>query len=130
MFDFMLPILYVADIERSLAFYRDHFHMVETYRFPRHGVPEHVELRLGDVTLGISSDAGLRSHNLPPATRGTPFELAFGCDDADAVLADLLRAGCSKLTDPFDSPAGRRVAYVVDFDGNRVSVSSPLRSPA
>ncbi len=128
MFSFMLPILYVDDIERSLALYRDHFQMRETYRFPREGVPEHVEVGLGDVTLGISSGAGLRSHHLPPATRGTPFELAFGCDDADAVLADLLAAGCSKLIEPFDSPAGRRVVYVTDFDGNRISVSSPLRA--
>ena len=42
-FDFMLPILYVADIERSVALYRDAFGMKETYRFPRQGVPEHVE---------------------------------------------------------------------------------------
>lgn len=126
MYEFMLPILYVADIERSAALYRDAFGMRETYRFPREGVPEHVELRLGEVTLGISTDKGLASHHMPASTPGHPCELAFGCADADAALAQLLAAGCTHLSGPFDSPAGRRVAYVADFDGNWISVSSPL----
>ena len=125
-FDFVLPILYVADIERSVALYRDAFGMKETYRFPRQGVPEHVELRLGEVTLGVSTDIGLASHHMPPSTRGTPFELAFGCENADLALQVLVAAGCTTLLEPFDSPAGRRVAYVEDFDGNRVSISSPI----
>ncbi len=126
MYQFILPVLYVADIERSVALYRDAFGMRETYRFPKSGVPEHVELRLDDVTLGISTDKGLASHNMPASTRGHPFELAFGCDDADEALLDLLAVGCRQLAAPFDSPAGRRVAYVEDFDGNWISVSSAL----
>jgi catechol 2,3-dioxygenase-like lactoylglutathione lyase family enzyme len=38
--------LYTNDIGSGLAFYRDHFGFVETFRTPREGMPTHVELRL------------------------------------------------------------------------------------
>jgi catechol 2,3-dioxygenase-like lactoylglutathione lyase family enzyme len=124
MFTDVLTVLFVADIERSMALYRDGFGMTETYRFPREGVPEHVELRLGTTTLGLSSPAGLVREGLPPATRGTPFELAFGNDDTDVSLERLRAAGFRVLRKPYDSDAGNRVAYVEDFDGNRISIYS------
>ncbi len=127
MFTDVLTVLYVADIERALRLYRDGFGMTETYRFPRTGVPEHVEVRIGATTLGLSSAAGLISHGMPPATRGQPFELAFGCDDVDAALPKLLAAGCTLLREPFDTAAGNRSAYVEDADGNRISIYAKLK---
>ena len=132
MFTDVLTVLYVADLERSLALYRDAFGMTETYRFPRNGAPEHIEVRLGATTLGLSSAQGLKTHGLPPLKHGDgqPFELAFGCDDADVCYAQLLAAGCGAVRAPFDTAAGNRTAYVEDFDGNRVSIYSRLRPPA
>jgi catechol 2,3-dioxygenase-like lactoylglutathione lyase family enzyme len=122
MFTDLLPILYVDDIERSVGLYRDIFGMTETYRFPRDGAAEHVELKLGKAVLGISSAAGLISQGMPPATRGTPFELAFGTDDTDTSFRLLTAAGCRPLREPFDTTAGNRSAYVEDYDGNRLSI--------
>ena len=122
MFTDLLTVLYVEDIDRSLALYRDIFGMTETYRFPRQGTPEHIELRLGTTTLGISSPAGLITEGLPPATRGSPFELAIGTTDADAAFQALRAAGCRVVRAPFDTAAGNRAAYVEDFDGNRISI--------
>lgn len=124
MFTDVLTVLYVADIERSLRLYRDAFGMTETYRFPRTGRPEHVEIRIGNTTLGLSNSAGLASHGMPPLRHGEgqPFELAFGCDDVDAALPRLLAAGCQPVREPFDTAAGNRTAYVEDPDGNRISI--------
>ncbi len=127
MFTDVLTILFVADIERALGLYRDVFRMTETYRFPRDGVPEHVELRLGGAVIGLSSPQGLVTEGLPPATPGTPFEFAFGCDDTDAAFARLVAAGCAVVRAPFNSAAGNRSAYVEDYDGNRISIYSKLR---
>lgn len=126
MFTDVLTVLYVADLERSLRLYRGAFGMTETYRFPRTGVPEHVELRLGNTTLGLNTEAGLASHGMPPLRHGEgqPFELAFGCDDVDAALPRLLAAGFTLLREPFDTAAGNRTAYVEDSDGNRISIYS------
>lgn len=128
MFTDVLTVLYVADLERSLQLYRDAFGMAETYRFPRTGVPEHVEVRVGTTTLGLSSAAGLATHGLPPLEHGEgqPFELAFGCDDVDAALPGLLAAGCRLVREPFDTAAGNRTAYVEDPDGNRISIYARL----
>ena len=124
MFDHLLVILYVADMGRSLALYRDIFGGEETYRFPREGAPEHVELRIGSATLALTSEAGRQAHHLPPASSGNPFELAVRTTDADAAMAALVAANCSPLLEPFDSSAGNRVAYVLDPDGNRIQIYS------
>lgn len=130
MFTDVLVVLYVGDLERSVTLYRDVFGMTETYRFPRTGEPEHVELKLGQAILGLSSPAGLVSQGLPPATRGTPFELAIGTDDTDASLETLRAAGCRVIREPYDTKAGNRVAYIEDYDGNRISIFAKIRSPA
>lgn len=127
MFTDCLIVLYVEDVERALGLYRDALGMRETYRFPREGAPEHVELKLGSSVIGLSSDAGLARHGLPPHDRGGHgFELALGCDDADAAFARLTAAGCTPVRPPFDTEAGNRTAYVEDADGNRISVYSKL----
>jgi lactoylglutathione lyase len=128
MFTDCLIVLYVDDIDRSLKLYRDALGMTETYRFPKEGTPEHVELRLGNSIIGLSSDAGLARHRLPPHDRGGhAFELAIGCDDASAAFARLVDAGCVAVRTPFETEAGNRTAYVEDFDGNRISVYSKRR---
>jgi catechol 2,3-dioxygenase-like lactoylglutathione lyase family enzyme len=129
MFSDVLTVLYVADIERALRLYRDAFGMAETYRFPAEGVPEHVEVRVGTTTLGLSTPAGLASQGMPPLKRGAgqTFELAFGCDDVDAALPTLLAAGCTLVREPFDTAAGNRSAYVEDADGNRLSIYAKLK---
>ena len=124
MFDHLLVILYVADMEHSLALYRDVLGGEETYRFPREGAPEHVELRIGAAILALTSEAGRQSHHLPPASPGHPFELAVRATDADAAMAALLASGCTPLIEPFDSSAGNRVGYVLDPDGNRIQIYS------
>lgn len=127
MFKDILVNLYVADIDRALALYRDGFGMTETYRFPRDGAAEHVELKLGPATLGLSSAAGLVRHGMPPATRGQPFELAIGCDDVDADLPRLRAAGAWVTKEPYDTAAGNRIAYLEDADGNRLSIYSRIK---
>lgn len=127
MFKDILVNLYVADIDRALALYRDGFGMTETYRFPKDGAAEHVELKLGPTTLGLSSAAGLVRHGMPPATHGQPFELAIGCDDVDADLPRLRAAGARVTKEPYDTAAGNRTAYLEDADGNRLSIYSRIK---
>jgi uncharacterized glyoxalase superfamily protein PhnB len=46
---------YVDDVERAVRFYTEHFGFVETFRTPQQGKPDHVEVRLGGLTLGVAS---------------------------------------------------------------------------
>ncbi len=124
MFSSGLVILYSTDVSRGLRFWRDLAGGEVDYRFPAEGESEHVELRLAGMTIALTSAAGLVSHGLPPASPGTPFELVLRTDDADATIATLRAAGVAVMIEPFTSPAGNRVAYITDPDGNRVQIYS------
>jgi lactoylglutathione lyase len=119
-----LTILYVEDIERSLAIYRDICGFRETYRFPREGNPEHVELRLGSSVLGFADRKGQQTHHLPPAVPGAMSEIALETSDADAAFTVLKAAGLKVLVEPHDTPSGHRVGYLLDPDGHRLQVGS------
>jgi predicted enzyme related to lactoylglutathione lyase len=123
-----LVTVYSSDIGRAIDFYGGILGLEETYRFTSLGVPEHVEFRVGSMTVAVSSAAGLASHGLPSATPGHPFEIGLKTDDVDALIAELRVKGVTILKGPFSSPAGNRVAYITDPDGNWISVYHNLRS--
>ncbi len=57
---------YVDEVAELAAFYCEHFGFVETFRTPSEGTPVHVEVRLGDLILGLASiKAAKAMHNLP-----------------------------------------------------------------
>ena len=112
--------LYCADLDAALGFYRELLGFTETFRYPREGPIQHIELRLGSTTIALSSYDALVDYGLPPATPGTPFELAVRADDVDRATEQLRVAGVPVLREPWDASNGQRVAYVTDPDGNRV----------
>ncbi|HEY6747461.1 MAG TPA: VOC family protein [Mycobacteriales bacterium] len=123
MFRDCLTTLYCADLDASLAFYRDRLGFTETFRYPRAGAPLHVELRLGGAVVALSTLDAIGAYGLP-ATRGEPFELALGADDTDKAVATLRTDGVRVRVEPMVAPNGQRVAYLADPDGNRIRVWS------
>lgn len=117
-----LTSLYVADMARALAFWRDGLGLVECYRFPAEGPPAHVELRVAGTRIALTNAEGLTHHGLPPATPGHPFEISLRVADTDAAVERLVAAGATLFIAPMPSPAGNRVAYLLDPDGNRVQL--------
>jgi lactoylglutathione lyase len=120
----LFPMLSVADLGRSIAFYGDSLGGSETYRFPAEGDPEFVVLRLGesDIGLGRMSDAPLHGRPQRPAA-GHRIELCVYVDDVDAAVASLRAAGAAIVAEPADQPWGERVAYAEDPDGNLVMLT-------
>ena len=112
---FMLNV-YSRDIEASVRFYRNQLGFVQTFQYPAEGAPEHVELRLGDSVLAVSTHAAAVRAGVEPTT-GRPFELVVSSDDIDAELARLRATGVPVLVEPYDHVAGHRRAYVADPDG-------------
>jgi lactoylglutathione lyase len=117
--------LYTADVERAVAFYRDQLGGTQTFRTPAQGRPSHVELRLGDVTIAISSRDAVISEGLPEPTAGHPMELVIWVDWADDTVASLRAAGAPVLIEPYSGHvSGLRRGYVADPDGNWLAVVS------
>ena len=117
--------LYTNDIEASLHFYGELIGMRETFRTPREGVPEHVELSLDGFMIGLGTvEAARRVHGVV-ATPGRPASvIVLWCEDVDKAF-DLLQAhGVASQMTPHDSGNNNRSALVMDPDGNLVEIVS------
>jgi len=107
------PILLVADLERSLAFYRDRLGFEVAYSFE------------GFVQLAVEGGRlGLASTDDPVAATSTAIWVYT--DDVDALFAELEAAGAPVVAAPADQPWGERVASVVDPDGYVVHLGAPV----
>jgi lactoylglutathione lyase len=120
----VMPNLYCADVDRSTAFYRDLLGGAQTFRTPADGPAEHVELRIGDVVIALTSRDAVPRQGLPAPAAGHPMELVVGCDSADDAVAALRAAGTPVLVEPHSHASGHRRAYVADPGGNWIAVAS------
>jgi lactoylglutathione lyase len=117
--------LYTKDIQAALAFYRDRIGFAETFRTPLEAAPEHVELRLDGVTLGLGTvDAARRVHGVDAAPGSPAMVLVLWTDDVDIAYAALADAGVPTLQPPHDTGNNNRNALVHDPDGNLVEIVS------
>lgn len=124
----VMPNQYVADVEASVAFYRDLLAGTPTFRAPASGPATHVEMRIGDVVIAVSSREQVALQGLPAPTSGHPLELVAWCDSADGAVASLRAAGVPVVVEPSDHVSGRRRAYVADPDGNWIALVSAARA--
>ena len=115
---------YVEDVERSVRFYVDLFNFEETFRTPTEGMPEHVELRLGGLILGLASNESARNtHGLTTGGGNPRAEVCLWTDDVDAAHATLVAQGVPSLSEPHDFLNGHlRAAWLADPDGNPVEI--------
>jgi catechol 2,3-dioxygenase-like lactoylglutathione lyase family enzyme len=119
--------LVVADMARSLAFYR-HLGLPlppEADRQP------HVEAALpGGLRLAWDTVATIRSFDpdWAPPSGGHRIGLAFRLDapaDVDRAYAELVALGYAGHKAPWDASWGQRYAIVRDLDGNAVELFAP-----
>jgi lactoylglutathione lyase len=115
-------ILFVTDLDRSVAFYRDliglplRFQAEEYAEFETEGVKFALFPRTALPTL-IGREA-------PPGPIPWPQgEVAFLCDDVDAEHERLRSAGVDVLMPPTDRPWGERTLHIADPDANVVELA-------
>jgi len=115
--------LYTRDIEAGLRFYRDLLGFRETFRTPREGPLEHVELTLNGFGVGPGTvEVAERVHNVD-ATPGHPsMVLVVWTDDVDKSFELLTTAGTPVVQPPHDTGSSNRNALLRDPDGNLVEI--------
>jgi hypothetical protein len=87
----------------SARFYRESFGFTETFRTPEDGQPAHVELRLGEFTLGLAAIDSLREVHGITTDLGSPrAEVVVWTDDVDQAYADLAAREVRTLSAPHD----------------------------
>jgi len=118
--------LTVADIPRSLAFYRLLGLKVDD---PEEGRP-YVEASLpGGIRLSWNAESLMKTlHPDWQAPRGQSMNLAFHCETpagVDETYAALVEAGHRGVKPPWDAFWGQRYALVADPDGHTVDLFAP-----
>jgi catechol 2,3-dioxygenase-like lactoylglutathione lyase family enzyme len=115
---------YVRDVDVSVNFYAELLGFEETFRTPAEGTPEHVELKLGGLILGLASTASAQNtHGLTTGGGNPRAEVCLWTDDVDAAYTTLIARGVPSLSSPHDFLDGRlRAAWLADPDGNPVEI--------
>ena len=120
------PILYVRDVARSEAFYRDAFGFEARYRFPDSGPARFVYLFLEPSGIGLAAADGENVHGNPIVPGAGSFELCLYVDDMTAARTRLRELGARELREPVDEVWGERRAYFADPDGNTIHLAMTL----
>jgi predicted enzyme related to lactoylglutathione lyase len=114
--------IYSHDVMRLVKFYEG-IGFRETFRTPKEGEPDHVELKLDQFTIGIATvEAAIAEHGLSPNLAGRPFEIVLWTDDTDRAYARLIADGAPTLSPPHDFLGFLRSAWVADPDGNPIQL--------
>ena len=94
---------YVQDVETTVRFYTEQLGFVETFRTPRIGPPDHVEVQLEGLVLGFASIvAARRVLGLDVEAGPKQAEVSLWTDDVDAEFERLVAAGAPVLSPPHE----------------------------
>ncbi len=119
--------LYTRNIEAGVHFYRELLGFKETFRTPKEGTPDHVELTLNGFGVGLGSVEAAKKRHGVDATPGSPaMVLVVWTDDIDKSFEALKSAGTPVVQPPHDRGSNRS-ALLRDPDGNLVEIVAKRR---
>jgi catechol 2,3-dioxygenase-like lactoylglutathione lyase family enzyme len=121
-------ILAVADVERSLVFYRERFGFKVEATYDD---PPYATLTLAGTRLSLA-EQGHPADDRPGIALATPADparadvvLVIEVDDAPAEHRRLAEAGVRFLAEPYSPPWGGCRFFCVDPDGYLVEIEQP-----
>ncbi|KAI8619939.1 putative glyoxalase/bleomycin resistance protein/dioxygenase [Chytriomyces sp. MP71] len=122
---FGYTILYVADVEASVAFWE------RAFGFQRRFVHEsgYAELETGSTALAFASFTLASSHGFAfdsAATAPFKFEVALVVDSVARAFEKAVAEGATPLATPDSKPWGQVIAYVQDLNGFTVELCTAV----
>ena len=115
-------ILYVADLEASIAFYRDVIGL--PFKFQESG---YAEFATRGSRLGLYERSRLPDLIGREATEGGPAgEILFLVEDVDEEAERLRRVGVEILAGPVDRSWGHRTVHLPDPDGFVIELAQEI----
>jgi uncharacterized glyoxalase superfamily protein PhnB len=129
MIKFAYTILYVSDVEKSVAFYEKAFQFSLKFISPD---STYAELITGETTLSFAHKE-LASSNLPEgfqesslSTKPFAIEIGFTTENVENLLEQAIQAGGILVAAPKQKPWGQTVAYVRDLEGFLIELCTPM----
>ena len=126
---FRYTLLYVEDVDASLAFYERAFGQRRKFLAEGNG---YGELDTEGTVLGFVSVAQAAG-NLPRGFRAGSVkekpgnvEVGFVTDDVQAAYDKAVKAGAQAYAPPAKKPWGQVIAYVRDLDGVLVEIAGKM----
>lgn len=130
MVKFGYTILYVENVEESIAFYENAFDFSRKFVSPD---GDYGELITGETTLSFASkklaSQSLKDGFIESSLEDKPFaiEIGFITDNVPEVLQKATSFGAVIVLEPVEKPWGQIVAYVRDLNGFLVEICTEVK---
>ncbi len=121
-------ILYVENVEATLAFYVKAFGFTQKFITSE---KDYGELETGGTILAFASYSVAEYNGVAIEKRDTkglpsPFEITFVADDIESSWKQAVEAGAEVVKEPTQKPWGQTVGYLRDMDGFLVEVCTKM----
>ncbi len=124
---FRYTILYVENVEKSLALFKEAFGLNAGFV---HEGGDYAELDTGETKLAFAALSLVAAkHPAPGAVKEPAFEIALETDDVPAALAKALAAGAELVQETRKMPWGQTTAYVRVENRFLVELCTPVQAP-
>lgn len=130
MIKFGYTILYVEDVEESIAFYENAFGFTRKFVSPDN---DYGELITGETTLSFASkklaSQSLKDGFIESSLEDKPFaiEIGFITDNVPETLQKATTFGAVIVLEPVEKPWGQIVAYVRDLNGFLIEICTEVQ---
>ncbi len=121
-------ILYVENVEATLAFYVKAFGFAQKFITQE---KDYGELETGGTTLAFASYSvaefnGIAIEKRKPEASPSPFEITFVTDDIESAWKQAVEAGAEIVKEPTQKPWGQTVGYLRDINGFLVEMCTKV----
>ncbi|NRD18434.1 VOC family protein [Winogradskyella eckloniae] len=124
-------ILYVADVEKTLAFYNTAFGFQKKFMTPEH---DYGELVSGETTIAFAANElgqsnfknGFEKLDLNKKPNG--IEMAFTTKHIEDDFARAIKAGAIQYEPIIEKPWGQKVGYLRDINGFLIEICTPIKN--
>lgn len=121
-------IVYVENVEATLAFYVKAFGLTQKFITSE---KDYGELETGSTTLafasyGVAEYNGIAIAKRNPEALSVPFEITFVTDDIESTWSKAVEAGAVVVKEPAQKPWGQTVAYLHDINGFLVELCTKV----
>ena len=131
MVKFGYTILYVENVEESIAFYENAFGFSRKFVTPE---GDYGELITGETTLSFASkklaSQSLKEGFIESSLEDKPFaiEIGFITENVPEVLQKATSFGAVIVSEPVEKPWGQIVAYARDLNGFLIEICTEVKA--